>query len=130
MVALLGLVGAGLISVLWATEPGLPVRTRAALAVLVTVGLGWTTFGTWAVTRRTPLFARDRVIAAWLALGAWTVFAVGALVVAPTTPGWLITVALLLGATAVANLGVALRTRAGLRRRRAELDRASRQGHQ
>ena len=63
-----------LIGLLWATEPGLPPRTNVAFAVLVAIGLCWAVFGGWAVTRRTPLFARDRVIAGWLGAGAWLAF--------------------------------------------------------
>jgi hypothetical protein len=39
--ALAGLLGSGLIGLLWATEPGLPPRTRIAFAVLVAIGVGW-----------------------------------------------------------------------------------------
>ncbi len=124
--ALAGLVGSGLIGLLWATEPRLPGRTQVAFAVLVAIGVGWAAFGGWAVTRRAPLFARDRVVAGWLGLLAWTVFAVGALVVAPAVPAWLIVVAVTLGITAVANLGLALRRRSALLRRRDQLSRPPR----
>jgi hypothetical protein len=121
VVALLGLVGAGLIAVLWATERGLPARTQAAFGVLVVIGLGWASFGAWAVSRRTPLFARDRVVAGWLGMAAWAVFAVGALVVAPSVPVGLVVVVGALGAVGLVNLGVALRARSALLRRKAEL---------
>ncbi|WP_250028464.1 hypothetical protein [Paractinoplanes maris] len=120
-VAFLGLVGAALIGVLWATEPGLPARTQVSFAVLVAIGAGWAAFGGWAITRRTPLFARDRVVAGWLGLVAWTVFTVGSMVVAPAVPAWLIVLVALLGATAAANLTHAIRTRAALLRRKSEL---------
>ncbi|MCO8277124.1 hypothetical protein M1L60_41775 [Actinoplanes sp. TRM 88003] len=120
-VGLTGLAGSALIGVLWATEPGLPARTQAAFGVLVLIGLAWATFGGWVVTRRMPLFARDRVVAGWLGLIAWTIFAVGAVVIAPVVPTWLIVVVGALGVVAAANLGVALRARAALLRRRAEL---------
>ena len=114
-VGLTGLAGSALIGVLWATEPGLPARTQ------VSFGLAGAVFGGWVVTRRMPLFARDRVVAGWLGLIAWTIFAVGAVVVAPTVPAWLVVVVGGLGVVAVTNLGVALRARAALLRRRAEL---------
>jgi hypothetical protein len=69
VVALLGgLTVAAVVGLLWATEPGLPPRTQLAFGVLVAGGLAWVAYGVWALTRRTPLFALDRVIAAWLAL--------------------------------------------------------------
>jgi len=120
-IAFAGLTGSALIGVLWATEPHLPARTQVAFGVLVTIGAAWALFGAWAITRRTPLFARDRVVAGWLGLAAWTVFAVGAVVVAPAVPGWLIVIVCALGATAATNLALALRARAALLRRRAEL---------
>ncbi|MFC4588706.1 hypothetical protein [Sphaerisporangium corydalis] len=66
-----GLAGAVLIGSLWATEPGpLPGRTRLAFAMLTLFCLAWACYGGWAVTRRAPLFAADRVVAGWLALTA------------------------------------------------------------
>ncbi|MEO3774563.1 hypothetical protein [Micromonospora sp. B9E7] len=120
-VALAGLTGSALISLLWATEPRLPTRTTVAFAVLVAIGLCWAVFGGWAVTRRTSLFARDRVVAGWLGLGAWLVFTVGALVI--TLPRHqlhpsLLAVVLTLGAVAVVHLWTARRARAALLRRR------------
>ncbi|RAY14931.1 transmembrane transport protein [Actinomadura craniellae] len=70
LLLLAGAAGAVLIASLWATEPGgLPPRTHLAFAALTAVGLGWAGFAGWALTRRGPLYARDRVIAARLALG-------------------------------------------------------------
>ncbi|MBL7256910.1 hypothetical protein [Paractinoplanes lichenicola] len=121
VVALAGLVGSALIGLLWATEPALPTRTGVAFAVLIAIGLSWTVVGTWAVTRRTPLFARDRVVAGWLGLAAWAVFAGGALIVAPGVRGWPFVVVGALGVAAVVALVSALRTRSALLRRKAEL---------
>ncbi|MFJ4787723.1 transmembrane transport protein [Streptomyces sp. NPDC088794] len=68
-VGLAGGCGAALISVLWATEPHpLPVRTQAAFAALIGVGLVWAAFAGWVLSRRRPLYARDRVLGARLAL--------------------------------------------------------------
>ncbi|OKI62337.1 hypothetical protein [Micromonospora sp. CB01531] len=121
---LVGLAGSGLIVLLWATEPGLPPRTMVAFAVLVAIGLCWAAFGGWAVTRRTPMFAQDRVVAGWLGLGAWLLFTVGALVIttlrhklAPS----LVVAVLALGVLAIANLRTARRRRAALLRRKEEL---------
>jgi hypothetical protein len=123
-VGLAGLTGSALISLLWATEPGLPQRTRAAFAALVVIGLWWAVFAGWAVTRRVPLFALDRVVAGWLGVGAWLVFTAGALIIAVSRHGLglpLVGVVLALGVLAAVNLRVACRTRGALTRRRAEL---------
>lgn len=119
VLALAGLTASTLIGLLWATEPGLPARTRAAFAVLVLIGLCWTVFGVWAVTRRAPLYARDRVVAGWIGLGAWLTFSVGALLIAGAP---VLVVVVALGLVAGVNLMVARRARAVLLRRRAELD--------
>ncbi|WP_433254125.1 hypothetical protein ACQPYK_11900 [Streptosporangium sp. CA-135522] len=120
-----GLAGSGLIGLLWATEPGLPPRTRVAFGALVAIGLCWAAFGGWAVTRRAPLFARDRVVAGWVGLGAWLVFTAGVLAITtlrhklePT----LIVVVLTLGVLAVANLRTARRERSALLRRKEQLE--------
>ncbi|RKR90754.1 hypothetical protein BDK92_5135 [Micromonospora pisi] len=129
--ALAGLAGSGLVGLLWATEPGLPPRTEVAFAVLVAIGLCWAAFGGWAVTRRTPLFARDRVVAGWLGLGAWLLFTVGALVITTARhqlePSLLVVVlalgVLALGVLAVVNLRTARRARSALLARKERLGR-------
>ncbi|MEU4554276.1 hypothetical protein [Micromonospora violae] len=121
VVAFAGLTGSALIGLLWATEPGLPTRTGVAFGVLVAIGLGWAAFGGWAVTRRMPLFARDRVVAGWLGVAAWVAFSVGALVISLLRHDLelaLLGVVLLLGAVAALNLRAARRARAVLVRRR------------
>ncbi|MEU2433988.1 transmembrane transport protein [Streptomyces sp. NPDC007861] len=73
-VGLAGGCGAALIAVLWLTEPHpLPVRTRAAFAGLIAVGLAWAAFAGWVLSRRRALFARDRVLGARLALAVTSV---------------------------------------------------------
>ncbi|MEV5502517.1 hypothetical protein AB0M50_44670 [Nonomuraea fuscirosea] len=68
---LAGLVGAVFVTSLWATEPGpLPGGTHTAFAVLTGSCLAWACYGGWVLTRRAPLFATERVIAAWIALAA------------------------------------------------------------
>jgi hypothetical protein len=124
VLAFAGLTGSGLIGLLWATEPGLPGRTRVAFAVLVAIGLCWAAFGAWAVTRRTPLFARDRVVAGWIGVGAWLAFTAGAVAVTvlrhevePALPA----VVVALGVLAVWHLRAARKARAALVRRKAAL---------
>ena len=70
---------------LWATEPALPVRTQAAFAVMTAIGVSWTAFASWVLTRRYPLFARDSVIAGRMAVLFACVFVAGALAVAVST---------------------------------------------
>lgn len=125
LVALLGgLTGAALVGLLWATEPGLPPRTRVAFAVLVAIGLAWAGYGGWALTRRGPLYALDRLIAAWLALGATGLITVGVVVVATlrhrVEPALFLVTGVLLSA-AVVNLVRARARRAALLRRKREL---------
>lgn len=86
LVGLLGTVSfaAALLS-LWLTEPGLPLRTHIAFAILVTINLTWAGFCGWALTRRKVLYARQGVIAGRMAVLWCTVFVVGALVVGSTS---------------------------------------------
>lgn len=122
--ALGGLVMAVLVGLLWATEPDLPPRTQVAFGAIVVVGLAWVAYGGWALTRRTPLFALDRVIAAWLALAACGLLAVPVAVVTTVRdrmePVAVAVVAGLL-VLAGANLGRARARRAALLRRKREL---------
>ncbi|MFI9598213.1 hypothetical protein [Nonomuraea sp. NPDC052265] len=72
VVALLaGVAGAVFVGALWWSEPGpLPGRTHLAFALFTVFCLAWATYGGWLLTRRVPLFATDRVIAAWIGLAA------------------------------------------------------------
>ncbi|MFJ6776464.1 transmembrane transport protein [Kitasatospora sp. NPDC091257] len=107
-VGLAGGCGAALVAVLWATEPGpLPARTQVAFAGLITVGLAWAAFAGWVLSRRRPLFARDRVLGARLALVVTAVTGVAGVAVAAVRG----TVA---GTLAVALAGAALVATAGL----------------
>ncbi|GIM95477.1 hypothetical protein [Paractinoplanes toevensis] len=111
-VLLAGLGGAVLVGALWATEPALPAHTATAFALLTLVGLGWAGYGGWALTRRTPLFARDRVIAAWIALAAWLAGGAGVAVLAALRHRLPVGLALVVGAlgvVAAANLVAARR---------------------
>ncbi|WP_075738233.1 transmembrane transport protein [Streptomyces acidiscabies] len=119
-VGLAGGCAAALIAVLWATEPDpLPARTQAAFAVLIAIGVAWAAFSGWALSRRRPLFAQDRVLGARLALVATLTTGVAGTALAAvrgTTAE----------ALAVASTGTALAAAAGLlltraRSRRREL---------
>ncbi|GAA3690189.1 hypothetical protein GCM10022224_064510 [Nonomuraea antimicrobica] len=66
-----GLAGTVFVTALWGGEPGpLPVRTHLSFGVFTVFCLAWAGYGGWLLTRRVPLFATDRVIAAWIALVA------------------------------------------------------------
>ncbi|QDY07866.1 hypothetical protein FJK98_12370 [Micromonospora sp. HM134] len=96
-----GLAAAVTIGLLLATEPGeLPLRTRIAFVAMIGVGMAWAGFAGWALARR-PLFAVDRVIAAWLAVTFSVLMTVGMVSVAVMRAGPV-------GILAVGGLGVAL----------------------
>ncbi|MCK2218569.1 hypothetical protein MF672_032950 [Actinomadura sp. ATCC 31491] len=68
---LTGGAGAVFVGTLWWSEPGpLPGRTHLAFALCTVFCLAWAGYGGWLLTRRVPLFATDRVIAAWIGLAA------------------------------------------------------------
>ncbi|MEU4096881.1 transmembrane transport protein [Streptomyces sp. NPDC026673] len=117
-VGLSGGCGAALIAVLWATEPQpLPGRTQAAFATLIAVGLAWAGVAGWVLSRRRPLFARDRVLAARLALAVTTVTGTAATVLAAVRGTTAVTLATaLLGAVLIAVAAIVL-ARASSRRR-------------
>ncbi|MEU3165354.1 hypothetical protein [Streptosporangium sp. NPDC006930] len=126
VVALLGGLGGALfVGLLWATEPALPGRTHLAFGALVALGLAWAGYGAWALSRRTPLFALDRVIAAWLAVAATGLLTAGTAVVAVSRGTWTgmagVAVAATLTVLAVALLLRARADRAALLRRKREL---------
>ncbi|AWW35679.1 transmembrane transport protein [Streptomyces cadmiisoli] len=117
-VGLAGGCTAALIAVLWATEPHpLPTRTQAAFAGLIAIGLAWAAVAGWVLTRRRPLFARDRVLGARLALVAAVVTGVAgtALTAARASTAEALATALA-GLTLVAAAGLLL-VRANSRRR-------------
>ncbi|WP_431924852.1 hypothetical protein [Micromonospora wenchangensis] len=96
-----GLAAAATIGLLLATEPGeLPLRTRIAFIAMIGVGMAWAGFAGWALARR-PLFAVDRVVAAWLAVTFSVLMTVGMVTVAVMRAGPV-------GVLAVGGLGVAL----------------------
>lgn len=66
-----GLAGAVFVSALWWTEPGpLPALTQVAFGLMTVFCLLWAGYGTWLLRSRVPLFATDRVVAAWIGLAA------------------------------------------------------------
>jgi len=71
---------------LWLTEEGLPLRTRIAFGVLSAIGIAWSCFFGWLLTRRQLLFAYHRVVAGRLAVAACSLFTGGALVLAILQP--------------------------------------------
>ncbi|MER5621413.1 hypothetical protein ABT061_10270 [Streptosporangium sp. NPDC002544] len=126
VVALLGGLGGALFTgLLWATEPALPGRTHLAFGAMVALGLAWAGYGAWALTRRTPLFALDRVVAAWLAVAATALLTAGTAAIAITRGTWAgaagVAVAATLAMLAVAFLLRARADRAALLRRKHEL---------
>ncbi|MEW2634782.1 transmembrane transport protein [Streptomyces sp. NPDC048389] len=109
-VGLAGGCGAALIAVLWATEPlPLPARTQAAFAGLIAVGLAWAAFAGRVLSRRRPLFARDRVLGARLGLAVTVVTGIAGTALAAvraTTAGTLATA--LAGAALIGAAGLVL----------------------
>ncbi|GAA4046680.1 hypothetical protein [Nonomuraea soli] len=66
-----GLVGGTLLVSLWASEPSpLPDRTNLVFGMLTLLCAAWFCFGVWATVRPAPIFAMDRLVAAWLAVAA------------------------------------------------------------
>jgi hypothetical protein len=109
------------------TEPSLPVRAQIAFAVLAMIGLSWTGFATWVLTRRRALFAYDKVIAGRMAVLFTCVFLGGAVALGLTTGRTALFAAAALGVVmlggAVVQLVRAQRTFAALTARRDALAR-------
>jgi hypothetical protein len=114
------------IASLWLTETFLPPRAQLAFGVMCLIGVSWATLALWALSRRRPLFARDRVIAGGLAVTFTSIFLAGALagvVIAnnPAAYGALAMGVVMLG-LAMGALASARRRFAALAARRAELE--------
>lgn len=75
------LCGAGavvaLVGLLWLTEDRLPARTQVAFAAVMVVGLLVMVRAVHVLRRRGHLFAKDRVIAAWIASGFAGLLSIG-----------------------------------------------------
>ncbi|MEO3870654.1 hypothetical protein ABGB18_17730 [Nonomuraea sp. B12E4] len=122
---LAGLAGAVFVAALWGSERGpLPGRTHLAFALFTVFCLTWATYGGWLLTRRVPLFATDRVIAAWIGLAA-SVATTGVVAVIAVQRGTGLGLALGVGGLfVVAALALAVRAharRAALLARKREL---------
>jgi len=115
------------VSSLWLTEPVLPTRTAAAFAALIVIGVSWMVLSGWVLTRRRPLYGRDGVLAARMAVTFTSTFALGALALGYSTGGKAPIAAagmgLVLVAAAVTVLVRAQRTLARLTARREALER-------
>ncbi|MGW4790975.1 transmembrane transport protein [Nonomuraea sp. NPDC004297] len=119
-VGLAGGCGAALITVLWVTEPNpLPTRTQAVFVGLIAIGLAWAVFAGWVLSRRRPLFARDRVLSARIALAATVVTAAGGVALAAARGGTADLVATAAGGVVFTAAAMLALVRA--RRRRREL---------
>ena len=109
------------------TEPRLPLRTSLALGVMTVIGLSWTSFAAWVLTRKRVLLSNHRIVAARLAVVFSTVFAVGALAIGITTakasPFAAAAVGTVMLGVAVTMLARARRQFARLSQRRDELQR-------
>jgi hypothetical protein len=119
-VALL-LVSTGMTAViasLWLTETFLPLRAQLAFGVMCLIGGSWSALAIWALSRRRPLFARDRVIAGGMAVTFTSVFVVGALAAVVIANNAAAYGAL---ATGALMLAVAIKVLVDARRRYAEL---------
>ena len=67
------------------TEPSLPLRASIALGVMAVIGMTWTGFAGWVLTRRRILLGHHRVVAGRLAVTFSSMFCVGALAVGYAT---------------------------------------------
>ena len=114
------LLGAGLISTLWLTEPGpLPQRTQVAFGLLIVINLSWSVLFGWVLTRRKVLFAIHSVIAGWMAVAFCSVFLLLGL-----TIGFMrmnATMSILVGAVGMVQLFIAIMMLKRSQHRRREL---------
>lgn len=75
-----------LVTSLWLTEPALPARTSIAFALLAALGAGWVVFSLWVLRRKRVMLARHRVVGGRLAVGFSSLFGIGCIALAATTP--------------------------------------------
>lgn len=66
-----------LVGVLWLTEDRLPARAQVGFAAILLVGLGVMARAVYVLRQRGHLFAKDRVIAGWIASGFAVLLAIG-----------------------------------------------------
>jgi O-antigen/teichoic acid export membrane protein len=75
LLLLVTLLAAGLISLLWMTEPNsLPFRTQMAFGMIVVFNLCWAVLCGWVLAQRKVLFAAQQVIAGWMAVVFCAIF--------------------------------------------------------
>jgi hypothetical protein len=74
-----------IVTALFLTEPGLPLRTSIALATMAAIGMSWVGFAVWVLTHKRILLGRQRIVASRLAVLFSSVFVVGAVVIGYAT---------------------------------------------
>ncbi len=101
-----------LLAALLATEPAMPGRTRAAMAVMLAVAACWCGYACWVLAARRPLLARHRVVAGGMAVAFTGLFVLATSALAWTTrlPGFLLAAGLGVAMLAVA-IGLLVRAR-------------------
>ena len=72
---------------LWVTEPALPTRTQVGFAGMTCIGASWVAYASWVLSRRRPLYGRQRVIAGRMAVACTSMFVIGALALGQVTGG-------------------------------------------
>lgn len=117
LVLLASLAVSSLVGTLWATEPGLPLRTHLAFGGLVTLGAGWTAVTGYVLSRRRPLYAADRVLATGMAVVATVVVGAASTTVALLRAGAITGVTVGAVAAALAGAAIVLHRRARTWRR-------------
>jgi hypothetical protein len=90
---------------LLATEPGLPLRTAMAFAVMLAMALAWVAYAGWVLAQRRPLYGRHKVVASSMGCGFAGLYTAGA---AALWLGGDMPAAGLAAGLGVAMLGVAL----------------------
>lgn len=130
LVLLASLAVTSVVGTLWATEPGLPLRTHLAFGGLVTLGVAWMAVTGYVLSRRRPLYAADRVLATGMAVVATVVVGVASTIVAVLRAGAITGVTVGAVTATLAGAAIVLHRRArtwrrALLDRRRELERQS-----
>ncbi|MGH8052022.1 MAG: hypothetical protein ACRERV_12805 [Methylococcales bacterium] len=61
------------------TEPGIPMRTHIAFAVMLAMSLSWTGYTIWVLKNRWTLLANHRIVAGKMAVAFTAIFTIAAL---------------------------------------------------
>jgi hypothetical protein len=116
-----------LLGALLVTEPALPSRTQASLAVMLGIGASWMAYAVWVLRQRRPLLGQHRIVAGRLAVIFTALFLAGAAGMAAALGSAAFQAAAVLGAglliVAVSVLVQAHRHVARLQAQRQELER-------